>query len=48
MILEEADFEVAQADYVPISLRDVKLEKSDVEWADIGGKTHTHTHITSL
>ncbi|KAG0145472.1 hypothetical protein CROQUDRAFT_78787 [Cronartium quercuum f. sp. fusiforme G11] len=35
--LENVDFQEAQSGYVPISLRDVKLEKSDVEWADIGG-----------
>lgn len=33
-----ADFETARADFVPLSLRDIKLEKSDVSWADIGGK----------
>lgn len=27
----------AQADFVPLTLRDVKLEKSDTSWNDIGG-----------
>ena len=27
----------AQEDFMPLSLRDVPLQKSDVEWADIGG-----------
>ena len=31
------DFADAQVDFVPLSLRDVKLQKSDVAWADIGG-----------
>lgn len=31
------DFEKAQVDFVPLSLRDVKLQKSDVAWSDIGG-----------
>lgn len=31
------DFEDAQADFTPLSLRDVKLQKSDIEWSDIGG-----------
>lgn len=34
-----ADFEAARADFVPLSLRDIKLEKSDVSWVDIGGKS---------
>jgi peroxin-1 len=33
-----SDFEAAQIGYTPVSLRDVKLQKSDVEWADIGGR----------
>jgi peroxin-1 len=32
-----ADFKAAQVDFVPLSLRDVPLQKSTVEWADIGG-----------
>lgn len=28
---------MAQVGFVPLSLRDVKLEKSDVAWSDIGG-----------
>jgi hypothetical protein len=33
-----ADFEEAQRDFLPLSIRDVKLQKSDVEWSDIGGQ----------
>jgi peroxin-1 len=35
--LSLADFDAAQREFVPLSLRDVKLQKSEVEWADIGG-----------
>ena len=35
--LTPADFSAAQVDFVPHSLRDVKLQKSDIAWADIGG-----------
>lgn len=31
------DFATAQVDFTPLSLRDVKLQKSEVVWADIGG-----------
>ena len=31
----------AQADFVPLSIRDIKLEKSDVAWSDIGGESLT-------
>ena len=37
MALTAADFKAAQVDFVPLSLRDVPLQKSSVEWADIGG-----------
>lgn len=33
-----ANFEEAQRDLVPLSIRDVKLQKSEVEWSDIGGQ----------
>ena len=36
-LLSGADFAAAQLDFVPLSLRDVKLQKSDVAWSDIGG-----------
>jgi peroxin-1 len=36
--LRAEDFASAQADFVPHSLRDVQLQKSDVAWSDIGGK----------
>ncbi|KIM45052.1 hypothetical protein M413DRAFT_441700 [Hebeloma cylindrosporum] len=39
--LTQADFSAAQIDFVPLSLRDVKLEKSDVAWSDIGGLHET-------
>ncbi|BGP12537.1 hypothetical protein JCM10213_007619 [Rhodosporidiobolus nylandii] len=32
-----ADFDAAQKGFTPLSLRDVKLQKSEVQWADIGG-----------
>ncbi|KAF9221776.1 AAA-domain-containing protein [Gyrodon lividus] len=35
--LSAADFSRAQVDFIPNSLRDVPLQKSNVEWADIGG-----------
>ncbi|KZP06528.1 AAA-domain-containing protein [Athelia psychrophila] len=39
--LSGADFDAAQVDFVPLSLRDVKLQKSDVAWSDIGGLRET-------
>jgi peroxin-1 len=36
-ILTQSDFANAQVDFVPLSLRDIKLEKSDITWSDIGG-----------
>ncbi|KAF9047391.1 P-loop containing nucleoside triphosphate hydrolase protein [Panaeolus papilionaceus] len=41
MELTHADFAAAQVDFTPLSLRDVKLEKSDVAWSDIGGLYET-------
>ena len=41
LALEPAEFARAQADFVPLSLKDVKLQKSDVAWADIGGLHET-------
>jgi hypothetical protein len=35
--LTSADFKAAQIDFVPLSLKDIPLQKSTVEWADIGG-----------
>lgn len=35
--LEMKHFDDAQKEFVPISLKDVKLQKSEVQWADIGG-----------
>ncbi|ORY80196.1 P-loop containing nucleoside triphosphate hydrolase protein [Leucosporidium creatinivorum] len=35
------DFVSAQVGFVPLSLRDVKLQKSEVQWADIGGLHET-------
>ncbi|KAJ3929049.1 MAG: P-loop containing nucleoside triphosphate hydrolase protein [Lentinula lateritia] len=40
-IITMADFETARADFIPLSLRDIKLEKSEVSWADIGGLHET-------
>ncbi|KAJ3562418.1 hypothetical protein NP233_g9586 [Leucocoprinus birnbaumii] len=39
--LTAADFANAQTDFVPLSLRDVKLQKSDIAWSDIGGLYET-------
>ncbi|KAJ2931208.1 hypothetical protein H1R20_g5824, partial [Candolleomyces eurysporus] len=39
--LSYEDFAAAQTDFVPLTLRDVKLEKSDTSWADIGGLFET-------
>lgn len=39
--LTAVDFKAAQVDFVPLSLRDVPLQKSTVEWADIGGLAET-------
>ncbi|KAG6920030.1 hypothetical protein DXG01_010098 [Tephrocybe rancida] len=39
--LSPADFAAAQVDFTPLSLRDVKLQKSDVGWSDIGGLHET-------
>ena len=36
-VLTQSDFSNAQVDFVPLSLRDIKLEKSDIAWSDIGG-----------
>lgn len=38
------DFAAAQVDFVPLSLRDVKLQKSDIVWADIGGELGIKLH----
>ncbi|KAF8629161.1 hypothetical protein AX17_005746 [Amanita inopinata Kibby_2008] len=35
--LTAADFATAQVDFVPLSLRDVRLQKSEISWSDIGG-----------
>lgn len=37
LTLTSEDFTAAQRGFVPLSLRDVKLQKSEVQWADIGG-----------
>jgi peroxin-1 len=39
--LTSADLVKAQEDFTPLSLRDVKLQKSDVQWEDIGGLSET-------
>ncbi|KAG6857737.1 hypothetical protein H0H87_004153 [Tephrocybe sp. NHM501043] len=36
-VLSSPDFTAAQVDFTPLSLRDVKLQKSDIAWSDIGG-----------
>ncbi|KDQ13914.1 hypothetical protein BOTBODRAFT_175049 [Botryobasidium botryosum FD-172 SS1] len=40
-VLLPADFHAAQVDFTPLSLRDVKLQKSEVLWSDIGGLHET-------
>ncbi|KAF7362140.1 putative peroxisomal biogenesis AAA ATPase pex1 [Mycena venus] len=40
-LLGSTDFDAAQVDFVPLSLRDVKLQKSEVSWSDIGGLSET-------
>ncbi|ETW75050.1 AAA family ATPase, CDC48 subfamily [Heterobasidion irregulare TC 32-1] len=39
--LTMGDFQAAQLGFTPLSLRDVPLQKSTVEWADIGGLNET-------
>ncbi|KAJ9118613.1 hypothetical protein QFC22_003833 [Naganishia vaughanmartiniae] len=39
--IADEDFEAAIAEYKPRSLREVKLQKSDVQWSDIGGLHET-------
>lgn len=46
--LSGADFDAAQVDFVPLSLRDVKLQKSDVAWSDIGGKDFFFSNLLHL
>lgn len=41
MYLLGEDFSSAQIDFTPLSLRDVKLQKSEIEWSDIGGAQGT-------
>ncbi|GAA5917117.1 hypothetical protein JCM5296_001201 [Sporobolomyces johnsonii] len=41
LTLTADDFLAAQTGFVPLSLRDVKLQKSEVQWADIGGLHET-------
>ena len=45
--LTPADFAAAQVDFVPHSLRDVKLQKSEVAWHDIGGASSLLTTLMS-
>ncbi|KAL5638488.1 hypothetical protein ACGC1H_005240 [Rhizoctonia solani] len=40
-VLLPADFARAQEDFVPLTLRGVKLQKSEVSWSDIGGLHET-------
>ncbi|ESK93670.1 likely peroxisomal biogenesis aaa atpase pex1 [Moniliophthora roreri MCA 2997] len=40
-VLTMTDFEDAKAGFVPLSLRDIKLEKSETSWSDIGGLQET-------
>ena len=36
-----ADFDAAQTDFVPLSLRDVQLQKSAISWEDVGGRVYS-------
>ena len=38
--ITQENFDKAQKDFVPVSLKGVKLQKSETEWKDIGGKFH--------
>jgi len=38
--ITQANFDKAQKDFVPVSLKGVKLQKSETEWKDIGGKCY--------
>ncbi|KAL0577747.1 Peroxisome biosynthesis protein pex1 [Marasmius crinis-equi] len=40
-VITMPDFEEAKAGFVPLSLRDIKLEKSETTWSDIGGLQET-------
>ncbi|TRM69216.1 P-loop containing nucleoside triphosphate hydrolase protein [Schizophyllum amplum] len=40
-VLTSTDFDEAHKGFTPLSLRDVKLEKSETVWADIGGLGET-------
>ncbi|KAG6813748.1 hypothetical protein H0H92_007700 [Tricholoma furcatifolium] len=40
-LLSPDDFKAAQDNFTPLSLRDVKLQKSDIAWSDIGGLHET-------
>jgi peroxin-1 len=38
-----ADFEKAKEGFIPVSLRDVPLQTSEVAWSDIGGASSEHS-----
>ena len=48
MTLVPDDFTAAHVDFVPLSLRDVKLQKSEIVWADIGGNGVAHPCLCVL
>lgn len=39
------DFVLAQAAFTPLSLRGVTLQKSEVQWSDIGGERPFHMRM---
>ena len=39
------DFSLAQIGFTPLSLRDVKLQKSETQWSDIGGTFRSYIHF---
>jgi peroxin-1 len=46
--LSLSDFEKAKEGFVPASLRDVPLQKSEVVWSDIGGRVAFMSVITAI
>ncbi|TFY82022.1 hypothetical protein EWM64_g1986 [Hericium alpestre] len=41
LVLTAADFKAAHVGFVPLSLRDIPLQQSNVEWTDVGGLSQT-------
>lgn len=43
--IEQQDFVAAQKGFTPSSLKGIKLHKSEVSWADIGGMEYIYIYI---